>query len=79
MRLGLAGVGRIGAFHAETLRSLSDVDELVVSDLDADAARALAERLEVGFAASSQEMLADGVDGFVIATATPGHAQLPAP
>jgi myo-inositol 2-dehydrogenase / D-chiro-inositol 1-dehydrogenase len=76
MRLGLAGVGRIGAFHAETLRSLSDVDELVVSDLDADAARALAERLEVGFAASSQEMLADGVDGFVIATATPGHAPL---
>ena len=52
MRIGLAGVGRIGAFHAETLRSLSDVDELVVSDLDADAARALAERLEVGFAAS---------------------------
>ena len=76
MRIGLAGVGRIGAFHAETLRSLSDVDELVVSDLDADAARALAERLEVGFAASPAEMLADGVDGFVIATATPGHAPL---
>jgi myo-inositol 2-dehydrogenase/D-chiro-inositol 1-dehydrogenase len=76
MRIGLAGVGRIGAFHAETLRSLSDVDELVVSDLDAEAARALAERLDVGFAASPAEMLAQGVDGFVIATATPGHAPL---
>jgi myo-inositol 2-dehydrogenase/D-chiro-inositol 1-dehydrogenase len=76
MRIGLAGVGRIGAFHAETLRSLSDVDELVVSDLDAEAARALAERLSVGFAASPAEMLAQGVDGFVIATATPGHAPL---
>ena len=76
MRIGLAGVGRIGAFHAETLRSLKDVDELVVSDLDAEAARALAERLEVGFAPSPAEMLAAGVDGFVIATATPGHAPL---
>ncbi|GAA2155891.1 myo-inositol 2-dehydrogenase/D-chiro-inositol 1-dehydrogenase [Humibacillus xanthopallidus] len=76
MRIGLAGVGRIGAFHAETLRSLSDVDELVVSDLDAEAARALAQRLDVGFAASPAEMLAEGVDGFVIATATPGHAPL---
>jgi len=76
MRIGLAGVGRIGAFHADTLRSLSDVDELVVSDLDADAARALSERLDVGFAPSPAEMLAEGVDGFVIATATPGHAPL---
>src|SRR4051794_33827083 len=76
MRIGLAGVGRIGAFHAETLRSLDDVDELVVSDLDTEAARALAERLDVGFATSPAEMLAHGVDGFVIATATPGHAPL---
>ena len=30
MRIGLAGVGRIGAFHAETLTGLDFVDELVV-------------------------------------------------
>ena len=76
MRIGLAGVGRIGAFHAETLRDLPDVDEVVVADLDADAARAVADKLEVGFAASPAELLASGVDGFVIATATPGHAPL---
>jgi len=76
MRIGLAGVGRIGAFHAETLRDLSDVDEVVVADLDADAARAVADKLDVGFAVSPAELLAQGVDGFVIATATPGHAPL---
>lgn len=76
MRIGLAGVGRIGAFHAETLRGLSDVDEVVVADLDADAARAVADKLEVGYAASPAELIASGVDGFVIATATPGHAPL---
>ena len=71
MRIGLAGVGRIGAFHAETLRDLPDVDEVVVADLDADAARTVADKLEVGYAASPAELLASGVDGFVIATATP--------
>src|SRR4051812_44754402 len=76
MRIGLAGVGRIGAFHAETLRDLSDVDEVVVADLDADAARAVADKLEVGFAVTPAELLASGLDGFVIATATPGHAPL---
>src|SRR6476620_12693458 len=76
MRIGLAGVGRIGAFHAETLRDLTEVDEVVVADLDADAARAVADKLEVGYAASPAELLTSGVDGFVIATATPGHAPL---
>jgi len=36
MRLGLLGLGRIGAFHAETLTSLPVVEELVVADLAAD-------------------------------------------
>src|SRR6476469_8544195 len=76
MRIGLAGVGRIGAFHAESLRDLSDVDEVVVSDLDADAGRAVADKLEVGFPAAPAERPAQGGDRFGIATATPGHAPL---
>ncbi|MCU1537445.1 MAG: dehydrogenase [Humibacillus sp.] len=76
MRIGLAGVGRIGAFHAETLRDLPDVDEVVVCDLSADAARAVADTLGVGYAASAKELLASGIDGLVITTATPSHAPL---
>src|SRR6478735_11830683 len=76
VRIGLAGVGRIGAFHAETLRELRDVDEVVVTDALPDAAREVAERLGVGFSPSPEQLLEDGVDGFVIATATPGHAPL---
>ncbi|MFI6795557.1 hypothetical protein [Streptosporangium canum] len=38
MRVGLLGLGRIGAFHAATLAAHPWVDELVVAD--ADAARA---------------------------------------
>jgi myo-inositol 2-dehydrogenase / D-chiro-inositol 1-dehydrogenase len=76
MRIGLAGVGRIGAFHAETLRNLEGIDELVLTDLDIAAAQALGRSLGVEVALDPAALLASGVDGFVVATATPGHAPL---
>jgi myo-inositol 2-dehydrogenase / D-chiro-inositol 1-dehydrogenase len=76
MRIGLVGVGRIGAFHADTLRGLPGVDEVVVADADAAAARRVAERLGLGYAASAADLLASGLDGLVIAVATPGHGPL---
>ncbi|MEU6802057.1 dehydrogenase, partial [Streptomyces neyagawaensis] len=38
MRMGILGLGRIGAFHAGTLSGLDIVEELVVSDPVAAAA-----------------------------------------
>ena len=76
MRIGLAGVGRIGAFHAETLKDLDGVDDVVVTDLNVDAAREVADRLRVGFAASAEALMGSGIDALVVATATPGHARL---
>ncbi|MDQ6658203.1 MAG: dehydrogenase, partial [Actinomycetota bacterium] len=35
MRIGLVGVGRIGAFHADTLTALPSVESVVVADADA--------------------------------------------
>ena len=76
MRIGLAGVGRIGAFHADTLRSLEAVDQLVVADVDAARARQVADEKGLEFAATTEELLDSGLDALVIATATPGHAPL---
>ncbi len=76
MRIGLAGVGRIGAFHARTLADLGFVDELVVTDADLETAKAVADELGAEVAPDAETLLASGVDGFVIATATPGHAPL---
>ena len=76
MRIGLAGVGRIGAFHAATLSALDAVDELVVTDANLDAARALASEHGYGLADDVASLLASGVDGFVIAAAAPAHAPL---
>jgi predicted homoserine dehydrogenase-like protein len=39
MPIGLIGVGRIGVFHASTLRGLPGVDSLIVTDADLDRAR----------------------------------------
>jgi predicted dehydrogenase len=44
MRLGLLGLGRIGAFHAETLAGLPAVEELVISDPVPALAEQVAER-----------------------------------
>jgi myo-inositol 2-dehydrogenase/D-chiro-inositol 1-dehydrogenase len=76
MRIGLAGVGRIGAFHAETLKGLDAVHQVVVTDADPTRAQAVAEQLGLEFAPDFESLLEAGMDGLVIATATPGHAAL---
>ena len=59
MRIGLIGLGRIGAFHAETLSRLPSVTSLVVTDAVPAAARAVAERLDVEIADSPDKLLAE--------------------
>ena len=88
MRLGLIGLGRIGAFHARTLAGLDAVDSLVVTDalaatiarvageLRAEGTRAEIETAEIETAESAAKLLAAGVDGVVIAAATDAHAEL---
>lgn len=76
MKIGLAGVGRIGAFHARTLTGVSGVDRVVVADLDADRARAVAGELGVDVAPDLDTLLAAGLDGFVITAGTAAHAEL---
>ncbi|MGW6293588.1 Gfo/Idh/MocA family protein [Streptomyces sp. NPDC055058] len=76
MRIGILGLGRIGAFHAETLSALDTVDSLVVSDPYADAAKAAAERFGAQVADSPEAVLTAGVDGVVVAAATDAHPGL---
>ena len=76
MRIGILGLGRIGAFHAETLSRLDVVESLVVADPFADAVSAAVERFGAEAAASPEAVLAAGVDGVVIAAATDAHPGL---
>ncbi|GIF51615.1 myo-inositol 2-dehydrogenase/D-chiro-inositol 1-dehydrogenase [Asanoa ferruginea] len=74
MRIGLIGAGRIGALHASTLDSLPSVTGVVISDVDHERARVLADK--VGAAAASIDDLLSAVDGVVVATNTETHREL---
>lgn len=76
MRIGVAGVGRIGAFHARTLHDLPQVDSLVLADAVPGAAEAVAATLGVESVENVEALLSTGLDGFVIAAGTPAHAHL---
>lgn len=76
MRLGLVGLGRIGAFHARTLTDLAGVDSLVVTDAVPAVTAEVATRVGAEPVGSVQELLAAGVDGVVVAAATDTHPEL---
>ncbi|MFF1719189.1 Gfo/Idh/MocA family protein [Streptomyces sviceus] len=76
MRIGILGLGRIGAFHAETLSGLDAVESLVLTDPFAQAAKSAAERFGGEVVDSPEALLAAGVDGIVIAAATDAHPGL---
>jgi myo-inositol 2-dehydrogenase/D-chiro-inositol 1-dehydrogenase len=76
MRLGLIGLGRIGAFHAQTLTDLPVVDSLVVTDAVPAVTAEVAARLGAEPADSPAALLAAGVDGVVVAAATDAHPSL---
>lgn len=82
MRIGLAGLGRIGAFHADTLLGLPAVATLVVTDARPETTREVVDRMRtahpdkgIEVADSAEELLAADLDGLVIATATAAHAE----
>lgn len=75
LRVGVVGLGRIGAFHTDTLAALDVVDDLVVTDVVPAAVESTTTRHPKARAvADIDAVLAAGVDGIVIATATPTHA-----
>jgi len=76
LHVGVVGVGRIGAFHAETLNALEDVSSLRLADADAARASLLAKELGANAVESPEAIVDAGVDALVIATTTPGHAPL---
>jgi myo-inositol 2-dehydrogenase/D-chiro-inositol 1-dehydrogenase len=79
VRIGLIGLGRIGAFHAGTLAGLPAIDSLVVTDLVPDRTEQVADRHQaqgVEGVDSVAALLAAGVDGVVVAAGTDAHPQL---
>src|SRR6185437_10893017 len=75
LTVGVVGLGRIGAQHAQAVRRLPDVGALVIADADATRARELAAELDAT-ARAVDELLDSRPDALVIATPTASHLPL---
>jgi myo-inositol 2-dehydrogenase/D-chiro-inositol 1-dehydrogenase len=76
MRLGLVGLGRIGAFHADTLTAIPAIDSLVVTDLVPERVKHVVDRYGAEGVDSLDALLAAGVDGVIIAASAAEGADL---
>jgi myo-inositol 2-dehydrogenase/D-chiro-inositol 1-dehydrogenase len=76
MRIGVAGVGRIGTMHAAHLASLDPVDEVVLYDPVDGRAETAARALGKARAAGTVAALLGESDGVVVATPTDTHPAL---
>ena len=74
--LGVIGLGRIGAFHTETLIGLPESTGWSSPTSDPTSSAAVAAKHGATPVDSVEELLASGVDGVVVAAATPAHAEL---
>lgn len=74
MRVALVGAGRIGSEHAKVVRDHPEVDDLVIADVDAARAEAVAKELGVRSADIGAAMAQ--ADAVVITAATHAHPAL---
>ncbi|MFI1386552.1 Gfo/Idh/MocA family oxidoreductase [Embleya sp. NPDC020886] len=74
MRVGVLGVGRIGAFHARALGGMAEVEQVVVADADHGRAEEFAARSGAEAARSTE--VYRRVDAVVIAAPTAVHVEL---
>ena len=75
MRVGVAGVGRIGRPHAERLVAHPEVSEVLLQDASTELATSVASDLGLRSVAGYDELLAS-VDAVLIAATTTAHAEL---
>jgi myo-inositol 2-dehydrogenase/D-chiro-inositol 1-dehydrogenase len=79
LHIGIIGAGRIGRVHAETLAfRLPEAQTVAITDVNRDAAQALAARCNISrIAESAAEVIADPqIEAVLICSPTPTHADL---
>ena len=76
LRFAQFGAGRIGAIHAANLAAMRETKLLHVVDVNADAARALADRHGAQVSAVGAALADQNVDAVIIASSTDTHADL---
>jgi len=75
MRVGLIGVGRIGAAHAEVVAAHADVESVIVADSDPARSRHVADKVGAVWARQPADAF-QGADAVIVTAPTAAHADL---
>ena len=75
MKIALLGAGRIGRMHGTLVAAQPEVDEIIVSDVDAGRASETATAIG-GRVVSTPEQAMDEADAVIVAASTDAHARL---
>jgi myo-inositol 2-dehydrogenase / D-chiro-inositol 1-dehydrogenase len=76
VRIGLIGLGRIGAFHAETLAAIDSVEQLIVTDPIPAAVEMVVQKVSALAVDSIYQLLRAKPNAVVIASPTRTHVDL---
>jgi myo-inositol 2-dehydrogenase/D-chiro-inositol 1-dehydrogenase len=77
LRLAIVGVGRMGAFHAETLATMDTIDVVAVVDRRPGIARQVAEKVGSAYHSSTSALLErDDVEAWLVASSTLTHGEI---
>jgi len=77
LRLAVVGVGRMGAFHAETLAAMDTIDVVAVVDTRPGVARQVSEKVGSAYHSSASVLLeGDDVVAWLVASSTSSHAEI---
>ena len=68
MHVGLAGAGRIGAFHAAGLRGNPLVSSLTIADVDPSRSRRVAAEVGGRSVETPEDLAHSGIDALIIAS-----------
>jgi inositol 2-dehydrogenase len=77
VRLGVAGLGRMGRLHAENAAAANGIELVRVMDVDEALARHAGDELGCGWSTGYDHLLTDpDIDGVVVVTPTPLHVPM---
>lgn len=76
LRIGVAGLGRVGELHARNLAASGRVSSLLVHDADAKVADRVGAALGAEVVPHFRDLIGCRPDGIVVATPTASHAEL---
>jgi inositol 2-dehydrogenase len=77
VRLGIAGLGRMGRLHAENAAAARSIELVRVVDADSALARSVADELDCDWSTEYESLLDDTtLDGVLVVTPTPHHVTM---